>query len=496
MKRHWFSFLLALLLILTSCGNAATPEETAQTPEDAPVEVPEEETEETDARNIKDDVPQLDFGSGSFRSIGQSSGNKDIYAAEETGEALNDAIYIRNRSVEERLNIVIEPMEEIWYTDLSSKIHQCVLGGDDAYELILGQMEQSGADSQEGIFRNWYDVPYTDFSKPWYPKSVTDRSASINGKMYIVVSDMLITFASNTWAVVFDKVRAADFGLGNLYDTVYAGEWTLDYLLGLSDSVYTDTNGDGNRDRDDLYAFTSASGDGCLMASFLYGSEVRFAEIRDDHVVMTLNNDKSVSVFEKLHRLFYESQGVWDTNSAYSVTDGVVTNLLLTQFTEGKTVFANSTVGSIGSGLRDYENDYGVLPIPKYDASQTEYYTVTDAGCNIMAVSVIAAQLDMIGAVTECLAAESFRSVMPTYYDITLAAKGVRDVESSEMMDYVLRSRQLDFAYMYDGWNGWVFHSSEFISQAGQFASVYKKYEKLTQKYYDKVLAFFNEPEP
>ncbi len=112
MKRHRFSFLLALL-ILASCGNAATPEETAQTSEAAPVEVPEEEMEETDARNIKDDVPQLDFGSGSFRSIGQSSGNKDIYAAEETGEALNDAIYIRNRSIEERLNVVIEPMNSV-----------------------------------------------------------------------------------------------------------------------------------------------------------------------------------------------------------------------------------------------------------------------------------------------------------------------------------------------------------------------------------------------
>ena len=110
MKRHRFSFLLALLLILTSCGNAATPEETAQTSEAAPVEVPEEET---DARNIKDDVPEFDFGSGSFRSIGQSSGNKDIYAAEETGEALNDAIYIRNRSIEERLNVVIEPMNSV-----------------------------------------------------------------------------------------------------------------------------------------------------------------------------------------------------------------------------------------------------------------------------------------------------------------------------------------------------------------------------------------------
>ena len=72
----------------------------------------------------------------------------------------------------------------------------------------------------------------------------------------------------------------------------------------------------------------------------------------------------------------------------------------------------------------------------------------------------------------------------------------MRDVESSDMMDYVLKSRQLDFAYMYDGWKGWVFHSSEFISQAGQFASFYKKYEKTTQKYYDKVLEFFNGDNP
>jgi len=104
---------LALLLILASCGNAATPEETAQTSEAMSVEIPAEETEETDAWNIKDDVPEFDFGSGSFRSIGQSSGNKDIYAAEETGEALNDAIYIRNRSIEERLNVVIEPMNSV-----------------------------------------------------------------------------------------------------------------------------------------------------------------------------------------------------------------------------------------------------------------------------------------------------------------------------------------------------------------------------------------------
>ena len=48
MNKRWFSFLLAMLLILASCGNTATPEEIAQTSEAAPVEIPAEETEETE----------------------------------------------------------------------------------------------------------------------------------------------------------------------------------------------------------------------------------------------------------------------------------------------------------------------------------------------------------------------------------------------------------------------------------------------------------------
>lgn len=487
MKKRILTLLL-LLALLTSCGGTVEETVAAETTPSA-----ETETETTDPRDIPDNVPELDFGGASFRSIGQSSAKQDIYVAEETGDALNDAIYIRNRGVEERLNVTIAPMEEIWYTDLSAKILQCVTAGDDAYELILGQMEQSGKDAQAGIYRNWYDIPYMDFEKPWYPKSVTDKSASINGKMYNIVSDMLISFASNTWAVVFDKVQAENFQLGNLYETVYAGEWTLDYLLELSDTVYTDLNGDGARDKDDLYAFASASKDGCLMAAFLYGSEISFAEIKDNAIVMTLNTEKTTAVFEKLHKLFYETTGVWDNQNTYDITDGVVTLTLYNQFINGNAVFCNFCVGDIGACLRDYENDFGVLPIPKFDTAQEEYYTVTDAGCNIIAVATTATQLEMIGAVTECLAAESYRSVMPTYYDITLGSKGVRDEESSAMMDYVLESRQIDFAYMYDGWGGWIFKSAEFIEGKSGFASIYAKYEKSIQTYYDEVLAFFNE---
>ena len=498
MKKR-LSALLLLLALLTSCsstdpGRVETGTTGAET-DTAPVSSAETEPETTDPRNIPDEVPELNFNGESFRSIGQSSAKQDIYVAEESGEVLNDAIYARNRYVEERLGVVIAPMEAVWYTALSAQIKQCVNAGDDAYDLVLGQMAQSGSDALGGIYQNWYNIEHMDFEKPWYPKSVTNDSASINGRMYTIVSDMLISFASNTWAIVYDKVEADNFNLGNLYEKVYAGEWTLDYLLELCSTVYTDLNGDGVRDEGDMYAFSSASQDGCLMAAFLYGSEVKFAVLGEQQIDVTLNSEKTVSVFEKLHRLFYESQGVWDTGTAYVSNNGAVNRVLTDRFLDGKTVFCNTTVGYVGSGMREYENDYGLLPIPKYDEEQKEYYTVTDAGCNIMAVPVTAKKNSMIGAVTECLAAESYRSVMPVYYDLTLGTKGVRDAESSLMMDYILQSRQIDFAYMYDGSGGWLFKTSTFIENPGKFASGYEKYEKAVKNYYNKVLSFFYKAE-
>lgn len=128
-----------------------------------------------------------------------------------------------------------------------------------------------------------------------------------------------------------------------------------------------------------------------------------------------------------------------------------------------------------------------------FDEEQTEYYSICDAGANIMAIPVTAANDEMIGAVVEALSAYSWRTVLPAYYEIALSAKSARDEESVEMIDLVLASRVIDFAYLYDGWTGWVFKLADFIKTEGAFSSTYAKYEKSMQNYYDKVLEFFYE---
>ena len=494
-KRRISALLAVLMLGLTACSsgteNAETEGEQSQTAvqpqaEDAGGEA-ETAAEEDDGlrRDVKDEVPELDFGGAEFRSIAQDESGRCIYVEELNGEALNDVVYANMTEIEDRFNVDVVQPNGINYNDISTTIVNAVRAGDNAYELVLGQMETSGADALKGVYLNWHDFPYIDFEKPWWPKNIT-KEATVNGKMYVTVSDLSMYYAEQTWTIVYDKVAAGNYGVEDLYETVRQGKWTADRLYDVTSAVYTDLDGDGERDEDDFYGFDSAM-NGCLLAAYLYGFDQRLAAVKDGEVEMLLETDKAASVFEYLHKLHYQSEGTLVPSAGTGNGD------IYKPFVEGHSLFCPIQFQYIEKVLREYENDFGVLPLPKWDESQSEYYSLADAGTNIMAVPVTAENIDLIGAVVEAYSADGWRTVLPTYYDVTLGAKAARDMESKEMMDLILANRVMDFAYLYDGWNGWVFKLANFIQQDGAYASTYKTNAKVVQKYYERVLKFFNE---
>jgi hypothetical protein len=97
----------------------------------------------------------------------------------------------------------------------------------------------------------------------------------------------------------------------------------------------------------------------------------------------------------------------------------------------------------------------------------------------------------MIGAVVEVLSAESWKGVMPTFYDTVMDSKIANDEGTVRMLDTIFDSRVIDFAYLYDGWNGWVFKMASLLTGTQDFASFYAKQEKSVSKHYQKVLDIF-----
>ncbi|MHB1154383.1 MAG: hypothetical protein ACYCWE_15010 [Eubacteriales bacterium] len=206
-------------------------------------------------REVEDGLPAYDFQGASLRAIVQDSCAYDFWSETETGDALDDSIYYRNRAVEERFNVDIADPKVEPYGDISTVVRGSVNAGDDEFDLVLGQMEMTGADALNGIFLNWYEIPHLDFSQPWYPKSIIDNAATVNNRMFSLMSDMLLSYAQQTWCIVFDKADADAYNLPDIYGLVRSGAWTLDKLTEITKDIYADLDGDNTAGEDDYYGF-------------------------------------------------------------------------------------------------------------------------------------------------------------------------------------------------------------------------------------------------
>ena len=104
-----------------------------------------------------------------------------------------------------------------------------------------------------------------------------------------------------------------------------------------------------------------------------------------------------------------------------------------------------------GSNLRNMTSYYGIVPMPKLDETQDNYYSYAHDTLTAYAipVNVIDDRLQEMGAVLEALASESYRTVVPAYYEVTLKDKFCNDPESKEMLDLIINSFFIDAGVLY-----------------------------------------------
>ena len=83
---------------------------------------------------------------------------------------------------------------------------------------------------------------------------------------------------------------------------------------------------------------------------------------------------------------------------------------------------------------------------------------------------------EFVGTVIEALSAESYKTVVPTFYEIALKTRYLRDSESKEVLDIVLDQRYFDFGFVYDNWQGYAYTVMFMLRDQNQnFESYYTK---------------------
>jgi hypothetical protein len=163
-------------------------------------------------------------------------------------------------------------------------------------------------------------------------------------------------------------------------------------------------------------------------------------------------------------------------------------------FLAKQAVFSIASIGSpTGEGLRNFEDEYGMLPLPKWDENQTNYYTMSPGEHTVLAVPKTVKDVEFVGTIVEALSAESYKQVTPTLYEIALKTRYLRDNESKEILDIIIDGRMYEFGYLYDGFQGFAFMLSGMLGQNNNnFESYYQKKYNNARLHFKKVVKVFD----
>ncbi len=101
--------------------------------------------------------------------------------------------------------------------------------------------------------------------------------------------------------------------------------------------------------------------------------------------------------------------------------------------------------------IRNMQSEYGVIPMPKFEESQTVYRTLPHDWFTVISIptTIQEERFQTIGAVLEAMASHSYENLRPAYYESTLRTKIVKDPESAEMPDMIINNIRIDAGIIY-----------------------------------------------
>ena len=238
----------------------------------------------------------------------------EFTAEEENGDILNDAVHERNRKVEDRFNVKIGTytMDCDWGSSakqFNNTLRASIQAGDSAFDLVAAYAAAIPGVVSDGIFMNWNDLKYNDFSKPWWSKTVADE-LTINGKAFMMTGDLSLSLWKEMFCFYFNKRLADNYNLGDIYGLVKNGEWTLDKLAELTKGIYEDADGDGTASFGDRYGFLL--GYDTVIDTFKEAFEVHVTEKdKDGFPKIVFNSDSAVEAVEKLNSYIHSGDSVF-----------------------------------------------------------------------------------------------------------------------------------------------------------------------------------------
>lgn len=440
--------LLALVLcaamivpLFAACGNSSKepdgPQGGQTTYEGTPTSVPDD----------------LLFDGEKFTILCRADSTNDKYlyeieADENETEVVNQAVYQRNLIVEERFGVelVAHDVPGGWNdsTEFKNTFRNSTLAGSGAFDLIMGYQAYMCELGLTDLYVNFYDIPYIkeDINNIYFFQDNV-KELTVDGQIYFLVGDYCLTYFESLYVMYFNKLIANNENVGDIYQIVRDGEWTIDKCIELSKGVYNDLDGNGYKNDNDRFGLITDY-ENTADAIFSFFDVQSTGHDDNGKIILDLDQGKMVSILEKMIA-FYKTDDVFAHKTSSSDVDIPFDAI----FTEDRALFYPERL-CYAQTYRGMETDFGIIPYPKWDTNQDKYYTQAQNAYSVAVVPLDAPNLEKTGAIFDVLSALSYDLVTPAYYDMALKGKFARDNESGEMLDIIRDGICINFGFFYN----------------------------------------------
>ncbi|MFY9381500.1 MAG: hypothetical protein WBI55_05120 [Eubacteriales bacterium] len=462
--KKYLCVLLALFMIalpLVSCSDPKEGGDDTNNAESYPESTTGAATEEIL------EIPQEDFDGYTFTIL---TGGPETYNwsradfDEPSEDAYENAMYERNLAIEELLDIVITSVEEGRGGNTYNlfKTSTQAVSGD--YDCAFLTLTHSATATGAGLCLTWDNLEYVDLTKSWWNKASVDQ-LSLGGNTYMVAGEAMLSDKECLWLVYFLKDKIKDWGLEDPYELVANNKWTWDKMMEMAAVIVDDINGDGVMDKNDCWGLTTH---GENYAALWMAAGHKLIELDKDGIpYQAWGTEEFFTIFEKIAEIMGNTEVVYGTDIAF-ISDSLKQN---------RTLFGTEVVAFI-KAYRGNEYEFGLLPMPKYDSSQEDYYTYAAVNSDLCVVGLDCADTYRTSIILEALACYGKKILLPVYYEEQLRTRFARDEESGAMLDIIFKNRMYDLGVAFD----WGSVKTSLSSYTANPASLYASLEKSINK--------------
>ena len=446
--RSTLAVLLASLILFTACGKTPPAEESTTAPDISDTNVAQvtttatEETLPAETGPAAPEIEAIDGQQSEFRILGRLSGSDQYYLpfAEfkvdtQTGDVMNDAVWTRNLFLEEKYNIKIVADEDT-PGNIKKAVQTNVLANDATYDIYMPTTENAFGLALEGHFYEIDNIKYVDIEKPWW-MGETLANMSILNDNYFLLGDIAFSNFIASSSITFNQVLATEYKIENMYQLVRDGKWTIEKMHEICLQITRDLDGDGDIDTGDLWG---ASISNFVWQPIYFGSGVNLIEKdADDKPYLVWDSERNMAVIDRMTAFLNDGDAVLVSQQHTGVDNRK-------NFMESRSMFRVEQLYGLQQ-IREAEFEYGILPAPKYDEAQENYYSYVHPGqSQAICIPITNNRLDLTGAILEDAAYQSYQSIRPAYYDVTLTGKLARNEDTVEMLNIMLANLNPDLS--------------------------------------------------